>query len=131
MNSASLHEPITSMNVLGDCLNNLIKLLSGNYVVPLPNRVSDHFRVGLAFGFKLHSAWHCGYSKLIALLVQLKGGVPESYDILKCDSDITKYDLQKFFGRAKQLQKSNRPCFILEANKLIYNVQEVNNRFIS
>ena len=115
-------DPIQSMNILGECLTKLI-LCVEEEKLKLPHKVYQESSTSCTFGIKLHAAWHCSNAQLIALIVQLKSGVPASYDILRCNSDTSRYDLIKFFGRAKILQ--HRPYFVLEANKLTYNVQEV------
>lgn len=112
------------LDILGDCLAELMSRISDESF-RLPSRVFDYVKVIQNFGLKLHAAWHCSYSKLIALVIQLRNGVPESYDILRCDYRVSKYDLMKFFDRANGREQHSRPCFILEVNKLTYNVQEV------
>ena len=120
----STTDPVDSMNALGICLTKLM-CLEDIKEYQLPNRLCHHEKKEL--GFRLHSARHCSYSKLIALIINLKGGVPEAYDILRCGPHITKYDLEKFFRRAKLPCCQHQPSFILEVNKLAYHVQEVCN----
>lgn len=105
-------------------LEDLPKVIEDELV--LPNRVCQREGICADIGFKLHTAWHYNPAKITALIIMLKTGIPESYDILRCDSSTSTFDLQKFFGRSKiLLGKSRGPSFVLEPNKLTYNMQEV------
>ena len=121
----SLSDPVECMNTLGTCLTSLMSL-EDIKVYQQPDRVLLRNTNISSIGFRLHSARHCSYSNLIALIINLKDGVPQSYDILRCGPQITRYDLIKFFRRAKLPSRQHKPSFVLEVNKLTYSVQEVN-----
>lgn len=116
-------DPTENLISIGKYLEELPKIIEDKELM-LPNRVYQRQE---SYGFKLHTAWHYNPAKITALIIKLKTGIPKSYDILKCDPSTSRFDLQKFFGRAKILQKSCRPSFVLEPNKLTYNMQEVSH----
>ena len=89
--------------------------------IRLPNRRFGHQQS--TGGCKLHSVFHSKHSELLGLLLRLKQGIPEHYDILRCNSKTTLNDMNLFLKRAQH--KMHRQCFLLEINKLSYDVQEV------
>ena len=118
-------DPVDSMNALGTCLTKLMSLKDIEEYQH-PNRLCHPGKKEpVVNGFRLHSARHCTNSNLIALTINLKGGVPQAYDILRCGPHVTKYDLEKFFRRARLPLHQHQPSFILEVNKLAYHVQQV------
>ena len=76
------------------------------------------------FGGVLHLASGFLHCHIIQLMVSICKNLPEFYDVLYCTSHITGQDLQLFIQRCQKFGRK-RQFFLLEVNKLRYELQEV------
>jgi hypothetical protein len=76
------------------------------------------------YGGILHIAIDFSQSDIMKLLLSIGHCLPESYDVLYCQSETTTQDLELFSKRCCQFGQE-RQFFFLEINKLHYGQQEV------
>jgi hypothetical protein len=76
------------------------------------------------YGGILHIATDFSQSDTIKLMLRIGCCLPESYDVLYCQSETTTQDLQLFTERCCQFGHE-RQFYFLEINRLQYEQQEV------
>lgn len=72
----------------------------------------------------LHSCPGYSQSQIIRLIIHIYGGVPEFFEILRCQNNTTKEEVQLFLNPMRATKQPFQ-YLILEVNRLAYHIQEV------
>ena len=72
----------------------------------------------------LHSCLGYSHSQIIRLIIHIYGGVPEPFEVLRCQRNTTKEEIQLFLNPMRAVRRPFQ-FLILDVNKLAYQLQEV------
>ena len=72
----------------------------------------------------LHSCPGYSQSQIIRLIIHIYGGVAEPFEVLRCQRNTTKEEIQLFLNPMRAMKRPFQ-FLILEVNKLAYQLQEV------
>ena len=110
----------TAMSTVGVFLDELL-MLPEVLKCTLPQRFVS-LQLPAHSGSILHIGMNYSQNQLLRLIIDILGGVPESFDILCCHPSTTEDDLKLFIKRAENYP---RQYVIVEVNHLPYYLQEV------
>ena len=114
----------TPMHIVGEFIALLFEQLSSDKLKKRRPCV-EHSSVQATY--ILHSLPGYSQSEIMRLIIQIYGGVPEFFEVLRCQNITTKEDLRLFLNPMRATKQPFQ-YLVLEVNRLSYHVQEVRNR---
>ena len=128
--TGAIGKPESPMQLVGQFLKSLLQgytLPQRSFIEPGASLRSfpPKFNITPHFTQPLYSCPTYSQMDFICLILNICSGIPEAYQVLRCQETTMEEELSLFLKRAESCTRHHSQYFMLDVNKLPYKLQEV------